>query len=177
LNRINSLLTRLGPAGVLGLGVLVFCVPFYFSGLRPLEQEVAAQRGAVERLRARGPFRPVAVEDRATELRRFHELFPHVEQLPGELERLFGLARGAGLDLRQGEYRLERPSAGLAAYRVTLPVRGAYPQLRNFVNAVLREFPIASIDALRFERHAVVDSQLDAQLRLTVWFQNSGDTP
>jgi hypothetical protein len=72
---------------------------------------------------------------------------------------------------------LERPSAGLAAYRVTLPVRGAYPQLRNFVNAVLREFPIASIDALRFERHAVVDSQLDAQLRLTVWFQNSGDTP
>ena len=126
-------------------------------------------RAEVERLHA--------LDDVSSELRRFHELFPHVDQLPAELEKLFGLARGAGLDLRQGEYRLERPSAGLASYRVTLPVRGAYPQLRNFVNAVLRDLPIASIDALRFERRAAADSQLDAQLRLTVWFQNSGDTP
>lgn len=176
MNRINAVLRRLGMAGILGLGVQLFCVPFYVSGLRPLQREIAAQRDVAERLRARGPFRPVAAEGRDGELRRFHNLFPRVDQLPGELEKLFALARGAGLELQQGEYRLERPAAGLAAYRVTLPVRGAYPQVQRFVSAVLREIPVASIDALRFERHKAADSQIEAQLRLTIWFQNSGDT-
>ncbi len=177
MNRINKALGRLGVAGILGLGLLLFCIPFYVSGLRPLEREVSAQRDLAERLRSRGPFRPVAAEDRASELRRFYELFPHLDQLPQELGKLYELARGAGLELQQGEYRLERPPVGLAAYRVTLPVRGAYPQLRGFVSAVLRGFPIASIDALRFERRKAGDSQLEAQLRITIWFQNDGDLP
>lgn len=177
MNLINAALARLGPAGILGLGILLFCVPFYFSGLLPLKREIAAQRDVAERLRARGPFRPVAADGREGELRRFRNLFPRVEELPGELEKLFALARNAGLELQQGEYRLERPPAGLAAYRVTLPVRGGYPQVHKFVSAVLREVPVASIDALRFERHKAADSQIDAQLRLTIWFQNSGDVP
>jgi hypothetical protein len=39
--------------------------------------------------------------------------------------------------------------------------------------------PIASLDALRFERKKAGDPQLEAQLRLTVYFRpaNEGDTP
>ena len=47
----------------------------------------------------------------------------------------------------------------------TLPVRGSYPQLRDFVSAVLKDMPVASIDALRFERKRALDTQLDAQVR------------
>lgn len=175
MNRLHAVLRKLGAAGVLGLGVLFFCIPFYFTALRPAEHELGAQREAAERLRARGPFRPVAVDDRADELRRFYGLFPPIERLTEELERVYSLAREAKLELMQGEYRLDKRNAGPVAYRITLPIRGTYAQIRSFVGAVLREMPIASVDALRFERKKIVEAQLDAQVRLTLHFRPDED--
>jgi hypothetical protein len=58
---------------------------------------------------------------------------------------------------------------------VTLPARGSYGQFRNFVGAVLKNVPIASLDAMRFERKKAVDSQLEGQLRLTIYARPPGD--
>ena len=175
--RLETLLRRLGAAGVLGVGVLLACVAFYVSALAPAEEEAKAQRAALERLRARAPNQPVSSGGRADDLRRFYLLFPQPADLNRELERLHRLARIAGLDLAQGEYRLERRVTGLWAYRVTLPVRGSYAQFRDFVSAVLKDMPIASIDALRFERKRAADTQLEAQVRVTLYAQPAGDTP
>ena len=90
--------------------------------------------------------------------------------------RLHRLARSSGLDLAQGEYRLERRASGLWAYRVTLPVRGSYSQLRAFLGVLLTSMPTASIDALRFERKKAADTQLEAQVRVTLHARPSGDT-
>lgn len=171
MSRANELLDRLGAFGVLGIGVLLFCLPFYFSALRPAEQELSAQRDAAERLRGRGPFRAVAVDDRAADLLRFYALLPPLAQLPEELGRVYALAQSARLELMQGEYRLDRRAAGPVAYRITLPIRGSYAQLRAFLDAVLREMPIASVDALRFERKRAADARLDAQVQLTLYFR------
>jgi len=124
-------------------------------------------------------FSAVASEGRAEELRRFYGLFPPLEKLPDELERVYALARAAKIELLQGEYRLEKPPFGMAFYRITLPIRGTYPQIRQFVAATLKSMPIASLDALRFERKKAGDPQLEAQLRLTVYFRpaNEGETP
>jgi hypothetical protein len=175
--RIEAGLRRLGAAGVLGLGVLLACAGFWFSALQPLEAELAAQRLAAERLQARVPYQPVSSGGRAEELRRFQGLFPRSDRLTDEVERLHRMARAAGLELAQGEYRLERRPVGLWAYRVTLPVGGTYPQLRDFVSAVLKDMPVASIEALRFERKRAADTQLQAQLRLTIHVRPSGASP
>jgi hypothetical protein len=172
---LNRLLARLGVLGVLGIGTLMFCLPFYFGTLRPAEQELAAQRAVAERLQSRGPFRGVAVDDRAEDLLRFYALLPPLEQLPEELGRVYAFARAARLELTQGEYRLDKRSSGPIAYRITLPIRGSYAQLRAFLDSVLREMPIASIDALRFERRRAADTQLDAQVHLTLHFRPEGD--
>ena len=173
MSRLHALLRRLGATGVLGLGVLFFCIPLYFSALRPAERELAARIEAAER--SRGPYRPVAADRRTEELRRFHGLFPSVENLADELERVYALAREAGLELAQGEYRLEKRTAGPLAYRITLPIRGTYAQTRSFVAAVLKEMPVVSVDALRFERKKTVETQVDAQVRLTIHFRPRED--
>jgi hypothetical protein len=174
--RLNALLEALGTAGVLGLGVLLACGGFWLSALKPAKDELAAQRTALERLRSRAPYQPVSGSGRAEELRRFYTLFPSANGLTGELERLHSLARAARLELAQGEYRLERRSTGLWAYRITLPVRGSYPQLRDFLGALLKEMPIASIEALRFERKRAADTQLAAQVRIIVHLRPAGDS-
>jgi hypothetical protein len=172
MRRLRELLELLGPIGVIGLGILLFCVPFYLTALAPAEREVEALQAAAERVRTRTLVQPVAAAgDRTLELQRFHALFPPLERVPDELERLFRLAREARLELEQGEYRMEARGAGLVAYRATLPVRGAYAQVRKFVAALLGQFPIASLDGLRFERKRIGDAELEAQLRLTLYFQ------
>ncbi len=175
MNPLQAMLGKLGTAGVLGLGVLFFCLQFYFTALRPAQQELSAQREAAERLRSRGPFRPVAVDDRADDLRRFYGLLPPIERLTDELESVYAIARASKLELMQGEYRLEKRNAGPIAYRITLPVRGSYAQIRSFLDAVLKNMPVASVDALRFERKKIADQQLDAQLRLTLHFRPGDD--
>jgi hypothetical protein len=178
-NRVQEWLRALGPTGVIGIGVLIFCIPFYFSAVRQAEHELQAQRSIAERLRARTPFQPVGSEGRAEELRRFYSLFPPIEKLPDQVEQIHALARAANLELLQGEYRLERPPVGLAFYRITLPLRGNYAQIRRFVGATLKSMPVASLEALRFERKKVGDSRLEAQMRLTVYFRpaTEGEAP
>jgi hypothetical protein len=173
--RLNALLRRLGTAGVLGIGLLIACGAFYASALAPLDAEIAAQRAALERLQSRSPVRPASTGGREEELRRFYNLFPTTERLTEEVARLHRLGRSSGLDLAQGEYRLERRAAGLWAYRVTLPVRGTYPQLREFLGAVLKDMPVASIEGLRFERKRAADTQLEAQVRVTVHVRPTGE--
>ncbi|HET7366101.1 MAG TPA: GspMb/PilO family protein [Burkholderiales bacterium] len=173
--RLEALLRRIGAAGIVALGIFLAAGAFYVNAVVPAQEEAAAQRAALERLRSRTPYRPVSVDSRAEELRRFYMLFPPPDQLNVQVERLHRLARHAGLDLAQGEYRLERRTTGLWAYRVTLPVRGSYPQFREFLSALLKDMPIASIDALRFERKRAADTQLEAQVRLTLYAQPPGD--
>jgi hypothetical protein len=175
--RLQRMLRGLGVAGVLGLGVLVACAGFWASALAPAREELAAQRLAVERLRSRTPYQPVSTSGRGEEMRRFHGLFPPAEGLTDQLQQVHRLARAAGLELAQGEYRLERPAYGLWAYRLTLPVRGTYPQLRGFVAALLANMRTASIEALRFERKKAAEAELDAQLRITLYLRPSMETP
>ena len=172
---LGPLVERLGIPGVLAIGVLLFSALFYYSGVRPLEHELEMQQAAGERLRSRTPAQLVSSDDRTGDLRRFHELFPPVERLPEELEHFYAVARAAGLQMQQAEYRLEARSGGLLAYRVNFPVRGSYSQIRQFVGATLQEMSTVSLDALRFERKRVGETQLDAQVRLTIHFRPEGD--
>lgn len=167
---LDRALRALGPAGVIAVGILLFCLPLYFSGLAPAQRELEALRAGAARS---APSADAAPGDG---LARFQANFPPAGELADELERVYRLARSAGLDLLQGEYRAERVSAGLVPYRIGLPVRGTYPQIRQFVGALLAEVPFASLDALRFERKKTGDAQLDAQVRITVFFR-AGDAP
>ncbi len=176
--RLERLLRRLGPAGVLGLGVLLGCAGFYVNAVAPMEARADAERLALQSAaRDASPHRLVSASGGEEELRRFYALFPAPGQLADEVQHLHRLARSAGLDLAQGEYRLERRPTGLSAYRITLPLHGSYTQLRRFLSAVLSDMPTVSIDSLRFERSKSADTQLSAQLRVTLHARPSGDLP
>ena len=160
-------LERLGLAGVLGIGVLLFCATFYLSALAPAQRELAGRQSAAAG--AGVPVRPVAHPGDA--LAELHSRFPALDTLPSQVERLHRIARSTGLQLQHGDYRLEVPPAGLVAYRVSLPARGEYRALRSFIGAVLKEMPVAAVDRVRFERKKPGDAQLEAQIQLTLFFR------
>lgn len=157
----------LGFAGVLGIGVLLFCASFYASTLLPAERELAARQTAV----AGGSMAAQPVAHFADPLAELHSRFPPIETLTSQVERLHRLGRAAGLQLQQADYRLEVPPAGLIAYRVSLPARGEYRALRQFMGLVLKEMPVAAVDRMRFERRKPGDAQIEAYIQLTLYFR------
>jgi hypothetical protein len=164
--RLRRLLDVLGPVGIAGVGVWLFCLPFYFNALAPAEAQVVRRSAPASRL----PLQ-LQGEEGAGELERFYSRFPRADRLHGQLETLYAHARASRVQLLQGEYRLEAGSGALNAYHVTLPVRGSYQQLRHFVDRVLKDMPTTSVDALRFERKKAADAQLEAQVRLTIYLR------
>lgn len=175
MRRLRAFLRAIGAFGVAGLGVLFACLPLYFSALQPAERALAALQASSAQRRIPGMV-PVALDSHEAELAGFQALFPPLERSTDELERLYRLAHAAGLELMQGEYRFGKRTAGLVPYRVALPVRGSYAQLRTFVGSVLTRMPTASVDGLRFERKKSGESQLEAQVRLTLHLRPSGET-
>ena len=169
MRRLRRILEALGASGVIGVGVLVFCLPFYLASVAPAEREVA-KRSAAAAKTTRLAGQPVSAPDGAADLERFYRRFPTLDALQSELEAIYAHARASKLQLAQGEYRLEK-GVGLAAYRVTLPVRGSYAQVRQFVGHVLKDMPTASLDAVRFDRRKAGDAQLEAQVRLTIYLR------
>ena len=110
-------------------------------------------------------------DPRARELSRFQGLFPSFAELPKELDRLYHLARDADVEVARGEYRLENADGSLLEYRVALPLRGRYAQVRNFLDAILAVMPGAAVDSLQFTRSSASETRIEAQLRLTLFFR------
>ena len=50
-------------------------------------------------------------------------------------------------------------------------MRGSYAQVRQFVGHVLKDMPTASLDAVRFDRRKAGDTQVEAQVRLTIYLR------
>jgi hypothetical protein len=168
MRNLRRILEALGTAGTAGVGVALFCVAFYFNSLAPAIAELERRTAVAEK---RVPVLRETRDDPAAELERFYSRFPPIERLPSELDALYGHAKVARVQLRQGEYRMAPAGGPLTAYHVTLPVRGTYPQLRQFVGRVLQDMPTTSLDALRFERKKAADAQLEAQVRLTIYLR------
>ena len=171
MRHLRALARLLGPCGILGIGIALLCAVFYITAVMPAETELKAQQDASRRLKSRTPYKPLPVDARADDLRRFYTLFPPTGKISQEAQKLWIIAAEYKIDLQQGEYRLEAGSPGLVRYRITLPIRASYSQIRQFIGFILKEIPTMSIDGLRFERKKISETQLDAQIRLTLYFR------
>jgi Tfp pilus assembly protein PilO len=161
----------LGWPGILGLGLMVFACGFYFSTLRSEQSRLDDLRQQIAKVReqraAPADSAPTAPADK---LAAFYGFFPGSTDLPDLLQKVFAAAKGQGLQLEHGEYRVLKDNAGgLTQFQLTLPVRGTYPQIRKFVDGALTEVSTLSLDSIQFDRQKVGDAIVDAKVKLIVY--------
>lgn len=165
--RLRRAVERLGAPGLVGAAMLATCLGYYAGALQPLAQKIdalSALQASDATPRARDPQ-----ADLAETLRQFAAAFPDEGELAGLLKRLYGLGERAGLRLTQGEYRyIAADALGMVQYRVTLPVRGRYPEIRQFIGAALAEVPWASVTQVHLQRERVGERRIDARIELTL---------
>lgn len=94
-----------------------------------------------------------------------------VKAAPDEMVRkMVTLAEAEHIGLSQSDYQQQfHDATQVMQVRVTQPMRATYPQLRRYVESVLREIPNASLDQIAARRDNVGQAQLEARLRWSLW--------
>lgn len=170
-------LSQFGWAGWAGLILLGFGIAVYWGATKPARLEVedaSAREITLKRTLLRDSHRTesAVVLTPAAQLTKFYAYFPNVQSIPEWLDRLYAIAIGESVVLAQGEYRLIRDADGkMLRYQITLPVKGSYLQIRSFVVNVLNDLPIAALDDISFRREAIGRAQLEARIKLTLFFR------
>ena len=171
--RLRREVARLGTAGVIGIGLIVFAVGFYFSALRPSDRalaELRAEARDLERELRMGGSLAARDATPAEQLATFYAFFPAAGETSALLKRISAAAGARGIELQSGEYRMHKSGgARLARYEISLPLKGTYKQVRGFVADVLAAVPAAVLEEVNLRRENIESARLEARVRFTVY--------
>ncbi len=164
-----------GRVGVIGVALLVFVIVCFLSANSPLRQQVAALRSELaqaqqDQVTRSGSGRNLTPDAR---LQAFVGSLPARSQLPAITEQIIAQASAAGLVLDQGNYDFTVTHSGtIVRARLSFPLQGTYPSIRQFVNGTLAAIPGAAVDGLRLERKTIGLAQVSANIRFAVFLRN-----
>jgi hypothetical protein len=169
--RARRLVQGRGAAAVAGALLLFGCAAFAAYVVVPQSERLAQARGAAASAKVR-PQSPTvtAISGAESELAKFYRYFPERSSTNDLLEKIFAVASAQGLVLEQGEYQLQHEQEmRLTRLGMVLPVKGSYPQIRQFVSQALRDIPNLSLDGITYTRQRVEDVTVEAQVRMTLF--------
>jgi hypothetical protein len=160
-----------GIAGQVSLALLAAAVLFHLFALKPLEARDAQLEQRIawhERQNlppdARGGRAPAP----AVKLAALYQALETGAQTTDLLAQLHSIGNATGVELRSADYKMHDTPARLARYEIALPVGGSYAQIRAFLERALVEIPMLSLDQVSFRRTNPKDTQVQAEVRLTL---------
>ncbi|HEY4975131.1 MAG TPA: hypothetical protein VII41_16065 [Steroidobacteraceae bacterium] len=158
-------ITRVGAAGVVGMAGLVGALALAAGALWPALHSLQAMRAQLERPGAAHPAaQPV------DELDRFVAALPSRGQIPAVLGQVLEQADKSEVVLDKGQYSYSPAQSGrLARYAFEFPIKGSYPNIRQFVDNTLLAVPAAGLDKLSIERKNIGDAAVTADVRFVVY--------
>ena len=166
-NAFPDFVKELDRVGLAALGVLAGALVFLVFVLRPLEARKADLESELA-TRANATGARSSAAQSAEKLAGLYVLLATREQPAELLARLHAAGAGAGVELRAAEYRLQNAVGRIERYEITLPVAGSYAQIRTFIGGALKEIPAMSLDHVSFRRQRPEDSQVQAEVRVTL---------
>ncbi len=175
--KTNRLLPLLGWPGILAIGLLVMCLPFYFSTIRPMQVSLEAMQEELNSSREHSLNREAidhSLDTPGEQLAEFYKFFPPEKTSPHWLGLMVEIANKKGLALNHGEYTMVSDSVGqLRRFKITLPVEGTYPQIRQYLASLIEAVPSMSLENVQFERKEISDTDLQAKIKLVLYLRHA----
>ena len=165
---------RLGLPGAFGAVLTTLALVFFFSAVMPAQRQL--ERGRRDVLQLNEQQRRIQAglerkpETAADQLKVFYGMFPPEPAAAESLQKIYDAAAQNQITLPHGEYALaDDPKADLLRYRITLPVRGTYEQVRAFIATALEAVPALALDDVDFQRQRVGETQVEGKVRMTLF--------
>jgi Tfp pilus assembly protein PilO len=167
-------LAQLGGIGSLGLVMLLLAALGWFTLIRAGEKELAGSVGKLQALKqqveSKSSLPLSSALNREEQLQVFYKNFPAGNKVPDALQRIYRASDAQGLTLDTGEYAwIQSGSERLARYRVSLPVKGTFTQILNFMDTVLQDNAALALENAVFKRDKVDDAAVEAKLVFVVY--------
>ncbi|MDP4300545.1 GspMb/PilO family protein [Leptothrix discophora] len=174
---------RPGLVGLAGLLVALYLVGIEAPSLKQRQAELAQRLALQQEEAARTP----ATRSRPARLAAVSNAIALLESLPppsqrgADLTRLVELAVQQKVELARGDYAVERLDGtadaavlgdeAISQWRLQLPVRGSYAQLRRFAAEMLNTMPHVALDGLQIDRPDTQQADLETTLRITFFYR------
>ncbi|MGH8685457.1 MAG: hypothetical protein ACREUM_08935 [Nitrosospira sp.] len=174
LSRLRWQTARLGIAGKIGFGLLVFSAVFFVAAVLPRHAESSALMGKAEAMKMRPQEKLTLVAGRKIHgdqgLQAFYAFFPNIDSSPFWIKELVQVAATTNVEISGSEYRMVRDKGWkLARYEMLLPVRGRYSQVRAFIADALRVVPALALVDVAIKREGVESELLEASLKFNLY--------
>jgi D-arabinose 1-dehydrogenase-like Zn-dependent alcohol dehydrogenase len=166
----DQVVSKLGAAGLAGLAIIAASVVFFTYVVTPLEEtdrQLDRQLARAAR-NAQRTAEAMAVVPSARGIEGFYAFFDRPETSTDWLAKFHGAAVSTGIVVRSAEYKVIESKKRLERYQVTVPITGAYTQIRAFIDAALTEIPVLSLDQVRMRR-ARGGSGIEADLMFSLY--------
>jgi Tfp pilus assembly protein PilO len=166
---MRDLIDELGTLGMMSIGVILLTAMLTVSIVKPLEERKARMVKELQAEPREAAWKRVNASRTVDQFDAFYRFFQRGERLDEWLAKLYGAASAAGVELKTGDYRLDPSQQRIARYQITLPVTGSYGELRAFIQAVLTEMPVLSLDQLSFRRKGPNEARIEAELSFSLY--------
>jgi hypothetical protein len=175
---VEIALWRHGWACPLALVTAISAAAGYLLLLQPERQLQRAARieFAREQQSAAAPFKRVDANQEADarlSLNAVQAILPASAATAESVRKIAVLAQAEQIKLAQSDYQQQvNDNIGVTRVQISQPVRATYPQLRRYIEAVLRALPNASLDQVVGRRGKIAQTQVEALLKWSLWYQN-----
>ncbi len=163
---------RAGNLSVLGLLMLVVALVLYLSMMLPQARHLHSAEMAFAQF-ARHHAPPAIPHDRQTALSThvFFKQFPSASEKEAALKTIIAIAEKNTLPLDAGKYEtLTKESGQVVFYRISFPLKGAYPQIKQFLAKSLNTLPNAALSQIHFHHASGESNQVEAEVIFTLYF-------
>jgi Tfp pilus assembly protein PilO len=154
-----------------GIAVLLMVASsaLWLSTVVPMSRNVEMLQAEVATLESAAKSGTAIARSPAAQADTFIKGLPTRNDLPSIMTVIITQATDAGLELPSGEYQFTPTRSGqIGRYRIAFPVRGTYPQLREFIDGTLTALPAVALESLRLERESIGETVLEAELQFAV---------
>lgn len=153
-----------------------FGVPYIQKQVYLLEEQQADLQA--RRLQLNAAKQMPASDINLERLNAFYELLGEKKHVEQQVKTILYLANEAGISLKAGEYQLTENNAGkFYTYKVQLPVKGSYLQIRKFAEQVLLTIPFASLDEISFKREVINGTAIESKMVFTIYVSATTTVP
>lgn len=168
---------RAGWPGWLGVAALAGFALFGVLEVLPAQQRLQGQGARLDaaqtRLTQQGADKSGMALTPTQKLAAFYTEFPASEEVPDILSQVYAIATEQQLALELGEYSLNKvQGARLDQLRITLPLKGAYPQVRRFMAEVLVQHPFMALQNVSLRREKVGEDAVTGRIVFVLFLEH-----
>jgi len=159
------------------IGLVLMVVCFYLLAVVPLDRSLEETRrhAAIMQQNFKQIQRSKIDSLKQTpsgQLDLFNAYFPNENTATDTLEKLIDIAVKSGLTATEAQYKLGTSNPGkLLTYQISLPIKGKYPEVLQFIFSSLNQVHNLSLDNVQLQRQKVGDGILDATLIFTLYLR------